>query len=369
MNDWLLIAGDFTPLGGMDRANHALARGLASRGDRVSLVTHRAWTDLDERIHVSRVPRPAGSHLLGAPLLAAAGASAARSARGRVVGNGGNTAIRDITWIHYLHAAYAPRRGAALSRVRASLAHHYYLRQERAAVRTARHIVCNSRRTADDITHAYGTTADRVKVVYYGTDASAFAPVSPEERCRSRRLLAWPETRPVALFIGALGDQRKGFDRLFEAWQILSKDTDWDVDLAVAGSGRELPRWQARANENGLSSIHFLGFRDDIAMIIAASDVVVHPSRYEAYGLGVHEALSRGLPAIVSARAGVAERMDGLLRSLLIDDVESASEIAARLRRWRGAADAYRAAAAIAGDRLRTHTWDDMVESFVRAVA
>ena len=34
---------------------------------------------------------------------------------------------------------------------------------------------------------------------------------------------------------------------------------------------------------------------------------MVHPARYEAYGLGVHEAICRGLPAIVSAGAGIAE--------------------------------------------------------------
>ncbi len=31
MKRWVLAAGDFTPLGGMDRANHALARYLARR--------------------------------------------------------------------------------------------------------------------------------------------------------------------------------------------------------------------------------------------------------------------------------------------------------------------------------------------------
>src|SRR5579862_1398480 len=42
---WLVVAGDFTPLGAMDIANHALARHLAARGD-VHVVAHRVWTDL-----------------------------------------------------------------------------------------------------------------------------------------------------------------------------------------------------------------------------------------------------------------------------------------------------------------------------------
>ena len=44
-NSWLLVAGDFTPLGGMDIVNWALARCLAQTSQ-VDLVTHRAWPDL-----------------------------------------------------------------------------------------------------------------------------------------------------------------------------------------------------------------------------------------------------------------------------------------------------------------------------------
>jgi len=41
---WVLVSGDFTPLGGMDHANHGLASYLArSVGAEVHLVTHRAW--------------------------------------------------------------------------------------------------------------------------------------------------------------------------------------------------------------------------------------------------------------------------------------------------------------------------------------
>ena len=74
MKPWLLVAGDFTPLGGMDVANHALARYLAARGE-VHLVTHRAWPDLSRlpTVTVHRVRRPFGSHLLGSPWLSREG--------------------------------------------------------------------------------------------------------------------------------------------------------------------------------------------------------------------------------------------------------------------------------------------------------
>ena len=46
----------------------------------------------------------------------------------------------------------------------------------------------------------------------------------------------------------------------------------------------------------------------DVPNLLRAADCLVAPTRYEAYGLGVHEALCCGLPGIVSADAGVAER-------------------------------------------------------------
>ena len=369
MDDWLLIAGDFTPLGGMDRANHALALGLAARGHRVSLVTHRAWDDLIGRAHSSSVARPRGSHFLGSPLLASAGERAARSARGRVVVNGGNAVAHDITWIHYLHAAHTPIVTRGAGRVRAAAAHRYYLRREKASIRAARYVVCNSVRTADAIASAYEVERTRLRVVYYGSDPLAFTSVDEGSRGEARSTLGWPDERLTALFVGGLGDRRKGFDRLFEAWQLLAMSGDWDVDLAVAGSGRELAAWTSRARTHGLRSVRFLGFRDDIANVIAASDVIVHPSRYEAYGLAVHEAICRGLPAVVSATAGVAERIDGPLRALLVDNAESAAEIADRLRAWRGSITRYRSAAAVLGATLRQRTWDDMVNDFVAAVS
>jgi glycosyltransferase involved in cell wall biosynthesis len=172
------------------------------------------------------------------------------------------------------------------------------------------------------------------------------------------------------VFIGALGDRRKGFDRLFEAWQLLCRDGAWDADLAVTGQGAELSRWRRHAAASGLEGrITFLGFRDDVATVLAAADALVHPARYEAYGLGVHEAICRGLPAIVSAAAGVAERYPPDLSDLLIQDVEDAREIADRLRRWRNDLAGTALRVRPFSDRLRSRTWADMSAEIERAIA
>src|SRR4029077_3974686 len=106
---WLIVAGDLTPLGGMDAANHALARYLASR-DEIHLVTHRAWPDLEAlpNVPVHRVWRPFGRHLLGAPLLSRTGQRVWRrlgTSNAKAIVNGGNCPIAGVNWVHYLHAA------------------------------------------------------------------------------------------------------------------------------------------------------------------------------------------------------------------------------------------------------------------------
>jgi glycosyltransferase involved in cell wall biosynthesis len=373
MTEWLLIAGDFTPLGGMDRANHAFAGALLRRGARVHLVAHRIWPDLADHPNVSVTPvrRPLGSHALGAPLLARAGQRQARSTRAaHIVANGGNADTRDVTWVHYLHAAHVPEVRVIRRRFQSAATHAYYLRRERAALRHARLVLCNSERTALDVHERLDVDPARTRVVYYGTDVTKFSLVDEDERARARKSLGWPDDRPVALFVGALGDRRKGFDRLLEAWDLLCRDRSWDADLAVTGHGAELPGWLRRAADLKIASrVRFLGFRTDIPTVIAAADVMVHPARYEAYGLGVHEAICRGLPAIVSARAGIAELYPPTLSDLLIADVEDAREIAERLHRWRW--DVGSAAARILplSNRLRARTWTDMSAEIELAVS
>jgi hypothetical protein len=64
---WLLVAGDVRPSGGMDIANHALASYLARQVSSLHLVTHAASAELTaaENVQVHRVPRPFGAHRLG----------------------------------------------------------------------------------------------------------------------------------------------------------------------------------------------------------------------------------------------------------------------------------------------------------------
>ena len=375
MGSYLLVTGDFVKVGGMDRANHALAEYLADRGDDLRLVAHRVADDLRGRPNVSwvRVPKPLNSYLLGNPLMHRVGRAEARraAARGaRVVVNGGNCLWGDVNWVHHVHAADAPNpAGSPLTRLRRRLTYRLHRAEERAAVPRARAVIATCDRTRRDVVGRLGVAEDRVHVVLLGIDAGKFRPAEGDERAAIRAGLGWPEGRPKVAFVGALGDRRKGFDTLFAAWRALCADPGWDADLVVVGRGAEVPAWRARTAEAGLSGrIAFLGFVRDLPDLYRACDAHCLPSRYEGFSLVTQEALACGAPAFVSRAAGIADLYPEGLQHLLIPDPEDGRDLADRLRAWRGRMAEYREAVRPFSARIREHTWERMSSKMVEVI-
>jgi glycosyltransferase involved in cell wall biosynthesis len=373
---WLIVAGGFHSRGGMDKANAALASYLLGRGHTVHLVAHEIDNALTSHPHAVThlVERPRGSVLLGESRLARVAARLLgrlrqRDPRTRVVANGGNFISTDINWVHAVHHAWPPVDAGAPAWFRAKnrLWHARARRRERRAISQARLVIANSERTRRDLVELAGVEAARVRVVYL---AGGAGPVSPGERAEARRWLGVDDSRPLVAFVGALGhDHNKGFDTLWRCWQSLGERTRWDAELVVAGGGRGLELWRGRTASAGLSGrIRFLGFSDRLDEVLAACDLLVSPVRYEAYGLNVHEAVSRGVPALVSRRAGVAERFPADLSEMLLHDPEDADALAARLLLWRNSIQSWKERFEPFADSLRRRTWADVAAEIVAIV-
>ena len=368
-----IVSGDFVLTGGMDRANYALADYASRAGVDVDLVSHRVSPELaaHPKVRWHRVARPGGWHAVGEPLLDRRGralieARRARSAVGVV--NGGNCLAEAVNWVHYVHAVYREPLRATPRAVKHWLFSRRAVKREREALQKAPLVITNSDSTRRAV-EALGVEPSRARTVYYGIDPELFGPVSEEERARQKSALGLTE-RPAVAFVGALGDRRKGFDTLFSAWERLSAEPSWDADLVVIGTGRDLEAWRARAAAKRLSRrIHFLGFRKDVPAVLSACDALVAPTRYEAFGLGVAEALARGLPAVVSAGAGVAELYPPSLRGLLFEDVDSVLELVERLRRWRSTKDELAPHVARLSEQVRARTWDTMASDILELCA
>jgi glycosyltransferase involved in cell wall biosynthesis len=230
------------------------------------------------------------------------------------------------------------------------------MRDERRALRRARLIVSNSGRTTADLVERLGVDEKRVRTLFLGVDAERFCPPGAGEREAFRREMGWRPDEKVVAFVGAASDRRKGLDRLMAAWRNLEGEKDWRL-VTVGANGPETGE-----------RIQWLGFRPDIEKVLAGCDLVAAPSRYESYGLGVHEALCLGTPAMVAKAAGVAEQYSEALRPLLLEDVEDAGDIARRLLHWAANRDSYRAATLALSSALRRRDWNVMAKEFIDLV-
>jgi len=369
------VAGGFHAGGGMDKANLALGQYLVEQGTPVHVVSQNVDAGFASHplVTVYRVPKLAGSFLLTRPLLDFKARSVARAVSGRwpdtrVLVNGDSCLWPGINWVHYVHHAWTPemREGPLWLRTKQRLGTWLSRKREKSAARIGRVFVTNSQRTSKSLIELLGVSPEQVHTVYLGAE-SEWGPITGVERSQSRKRLGIPEGRLSAVFVGALGfDHRKGFDILFDAWKILCASPDWDVDLMVAGNGTALPMWRRKVSEHGLvERIRFLGFTDRIDEFLASADLLVSPTRYEAYGLNVQEAICRGLPAIVSSEAGVAERYSQEFEPLLLTDTENRQELVSALRMWRSNPDHWKASFQQFGTRLRQYGWKDMASRIV----
>ena len=199
----------------------------------VTLVGYRVDEELARESNVTfrPVPKPLNAYTLAAPLLGASGIIeyfGKRHDPTKVIVNGGCCPVPGTNWVHYVHAAYTPEiRTSAARRARALYNHWTSLASERAALRAARRVIVNSKRTYRDVVEKVGVHEERVRTVYYGIDPTSFRPHDEDARATAREELGWSPDRPHAVFVGALNDRRKGFDVLFDAWRMLNAGKRW----------------------------------------------------------------------------------------------------------------------------------------------
>ena len=102
--------------------------------------------------------------------------------------------------------------------------------------------------------------------------------------------------------------------------------------VAIAGEGPLAGQLAAAAQRHG-TDVRFLGARRDVPALLAAADLVVVPSHWEARALIVQEALVAGRPVVASRVGGIPE-LTGEDAALLVppdDPVRLASAVASVL--------------------------------------
>lgn len=166
-------------------------------------------------------------------------------------------------------------------------------------------------RNAEYWAHYFGESFPSFLVPYavnndfFAAGLAQAAPAQPSLRAE----LGLDPGRPVILFASKL-QERKHCNHLLEAYlQMLDgADPAHAPYLVVVGDGEQVPQLKQRVADTGATTVRFAGFRNqrELPGFFGLATVFVLPSRHEAWGLIVNEAMACSLPVIVSDEVGCA---------------------------------------------------------------
>ena len=133
---------------------------------------------------------------------------------------------------------------------------------------------------------------------YYSADRAHFTPAYAARQAN-------PPERPHFLFVGRY-QPVKGLDTLLAAYEAyraeMSASGQRPWPLVCVGTG---PLGEAIRRAEGVEDLGFVQ-PDDLPGVMAEASAFVFPSRWEPWGVALHEAASAGLPIVASDACGAA---------------------------------------------------------------
>ncbi|MFA0732830.1 MAG: hypothetical protein BKPUNTRY_002393 [Candidatus Fervidibacter sp.] len=235
-------------------------------------------------------------------------------------------------------------------------------------------IVCAPSSATIEFLRSLGIPEDCIVLCHYTVDNDYFAQATAKvNRIEVRQRWNIPDDAVVILFCGKLvpwkrpQDVLRAFAAINQQPQVISNP----VYLIYAGEGILRQSLEIEAKSLGVTDrVRFLGFvnQSRLPEVYAASDLLVLPSEYEAWGLVVNEAMVCGLPVIVSDRVG-AER--DLVRPGETGEIYPVGNVAALssiLRRLLADPTQLKRMGEAARRRMETWSYRECIAGYVEAI-
>jgi glycosyltransferase involved in cell wall biosynthesis len=169
-------------------------------------------------------------------------------------------------------------------------------------------------------------------VIHSGVDLKPF--LTGPSRAEARHLLGLPPGDTIVATVGRLAVV-KGQEVLIRAVSELIARGE-RILLVVQGAGELRQDLEALAGQLGIAGqVRFLGWRPDVAPLLAACDLFGFPSRNEGMGKALVEAMAMGRPIVASDIGGIRDLVSPGENGLLVPvgDVGAWAEAIARLSR------------------------------------
>ena len=149
-----------------------------------------------------------------------------------------------------------------------------------------------------------GVPSNKVELVRSGLDLAAFS--ASTKRADIRSELGLNDNHHLVTFIGRLRPV-KGVEYGIKAFAVASVQHQ-NLRIALAGEGEQLGYLQDLTSQLGISeNVTFLGVRNDLPDLLAATDSVLMPSLNEGFPRTAIEAMAAGKPVIATRVGGTPE--------------------------------------------------------------
>lgn len=243
---------------------------------------------------------------------------------------------------------------------------HGALRARRWLANESDHVVAESRAVGRWAAKACGLPETQVPVLESGVDVARFAGPTAAVREAMRATLEIEPGAAVLGLVGRLDLAEKGQEIMLRALPTVLEKHPRSV-LLVVGDGPDRRRCGELVGTLGLgAAVRFLGQREDVQDVLAATDLVVVPSLCEeGFPFIAMEAQAAGRPVVASRSGGLPEAVIDQVTGIIVPKGDAASLATAIFRLLDDPVFARRL-----GDngrvRTRSSTWERHVEELTR---
>ena len=194
-----------------------------------------------------------------------------------------------------------------------------------------RHIIVTSPSLSHIFNTAYPNSGNALSVVTPGVAKASLAVDIEASKRSAKRLLGVPADSFSIAFVGNRYDI-KGLPALLLALQALPAR----VNLLVVGNAEQVAMYQAQADKLGIGQrVRFLGAVNGVELVYQAADCLAHPTLEDTFAMVVLEAMSYGLPVVVSREkyCGISGLLADGLNALILDEPKDVAALARQLQR------------------------------------
>jgi UDP-glucose:(heptosyl)LPS alpha-1,3-glucosyltransferase len=187
------------------------------------------------------------------------------------------------------------------------------------------------------------------------------------QEARTRLNLPTSSDLKLVLFVGN-DYARKGLPALLAAMPALQPN----IHVACVGSPQMIPKFQLMAAELGITErVHFVGALADMSIAYRAADMLAHPTLEDSFAMVVLEAMSYGLPVVVSSAkyCGISQFLQGGIDALLLEDPHDIVSLGAAIKQIFSDANLSQALSTEGLRFAAQHQWHSAVDRYSQLYA